>query len=198
MRLRLIVLGMLLVPFLSTSCRTVQVAHPSRSDQYLISPGDVLHVEVFREPDISGRFEVNSNGSIHHPLLGSVSVLKLSVPDAKALLTGRLAEDYLVDPNLTVSLTRSTGRPIMIFGEVRKPGAYDVESGRRETLLQIIARAGGFTDIAARDRVRIVRSLDGKEQSIRVRVTDLLRGRDGVTDIDLMPGDVITVPETFF
>jgi polysaccharide export outer membrane protein len=127
-----------------------------------------------------------------------VSVIGLSVPDTGNLIRSLLAADYFVDPLVTVSMESSSNRPVMIFGEVRSPGAYEISAGQHHTILQVIARAGGFTDIAARDKVRIVRLADGKEQTIIVRVTDLLRGKNGVTDVDLRPGDIITVPETIF
>jgi protein involved in polysaccharide export with SLBB domain len=65
-------------------------------------------------------------------------------------------------------------------------------------LLQAIAKAGGFTDTAAIDRVSIVRKAGGQETAVRVKVSDLLRGRRQSEDLDLQFGDVITVPQTVF
>jgi len=188
----------LAVLVLIAGCATAPKGNVADSNHYRVNDGDVLDVDVYKEPDISRAFDVGADGSINHPLLGRVDVAGLTVAEVEARLHDLLEADYLVDPRVSVSIASSTDRPVMIFGEVRNPGAYDVPAGRHLTLLQVIARAGGFTDIAARDRVRIVRLLNGKEQTIKVRVTDLFRGRDGVTDIDLQAGDVITVPETLF
>jgi len=188
----------LLLLLLVAGCGTTPNGEGPDHNLYLVNSGDVLTVEVYKEPDISRAFEVGADGAINHPLLGRVDVMGLSVAEVELRLRDLLEADYLVDPRVSVSIASSTGRPIMIFGEVRSPGAYEMQAGRRATLLQVIARAGGFTDIAARDRVLIVRLVDGKEQTIKVRVTDLFKGRDGITDIDLRAGDVITVPETLF
>jgi protein involved in polysaccharide export with SLBB domain len=167
-------------------------------DVYRIRSGDLVRIEVFKEPDISVVFSVSAKGEINHPLLGKVQIAGLSIAEAESRIIELLSADYLVDPIVTVTVSNSSLRPVMLFGEVRRPGTYNIEAGKRYTLLQVIARAGGFTDIAARDRVRIVRVIEGQERVLKVRVSDLLRGRNGLSDIDLSPGDVVTVPETIF
>jgi len=190
--------AMSLLLVLAAGCTTVPYEPDPDANRYRLRHGDVVAVEVYDEADLSRSFEVSDDGTISHPLLGRVPVVGKTAGEVEEELHRLLAADYLVNPRVSVSITSSSDRPIMIFGEVRNPGAYDVPAGRRVTLLQIIARAGGFTDIAAQDKVRIVRLVDGKEQSTRVRVSDLFRGRHGVTDVDLRAGDVITVPETLF
>ncbi len=167
-------------------------------DVYRICSGDLVRIEVFKEPDISVVFSVSAKGEINHPLLGKVKIAGLSIAETESRIIELLSADYLVDPIVKVTVSNSSLRPVMLFGEVRSPGTYSIEAGKRYTLLQVIARAGGFTDIAARDRVRIVRVIEGRERVLKVRVSDLLRGRNGLSDIDLKPGDVVTVPETIF
>ncbi len=164
---------------------------------YRLQPGDRIRLEVMREPDLSGEFDLNATGTIHHLLLGKVDLAGLTVEAAEARLHASLAADYLVDPRVTVVLLRWAQRPAIVFGEVKSPGAYDIPAGQELTLLQLIARAGGFTDIAALDRVRIVRSTGAREETRRVRVSDILRG-GGRGDVSLRPGDVVIVPRTFF
>jgi protein involved in polysaccharide export with SLBB domain len=195
---KVVAVKLLLLCALMAGCTTSPDNRETDPRHYLVNRGDLLTILVFREADISRDYDVAADGTINHPLLGRVMVAGLTPAQIEERLTDLLEADYLVDPRVSVSIARSSERPVMVFGEVRQPGTYDLRAGHRTTLLQVIARAGGFTDIAARDRVRIVRVVNGEEQSIKVKVSDLLRGRDGVTDIDLHAGDIVTVPETLF
>lgn len=165
---------------------------------YQVKPGDSLKIEVYQEPDITRIFLVSPAGAINHPLLGKVPVSGLSLDAVELRIHDLLAKDFLVNPKVLVTLESTADHPVIIFGEVRAPGVYNIPPGGRLTLLQLVARAGGFTDIAAIDRVRIVRPRgEEEEETIRVRVSDLLKGGDP-EDLDLQPGDVITVPRTIF
>jgi polysaccharide export outer membrane protein len=180
-------------------CQTIQRdSAPEVKDVYHVQCGDMVSIDVYNEPDLSHKFKVAADGFIHYPLLGRINIEGKSSEDVEKLISKLLGADYLVNPIVSVSVSGSSGRSVMIFGEVRSPGAYEAKSGQRLTLLHVISQAGGFTDIAAKDKVRIVRLVNGKEQKIKVRVSDLLRGRNGITDVNLQPGDVITVPETIF
>ena len=166
--------------------------------EYRINPLDSVGIEVYNEPDISKVFHVSSQGTINHPLLGKVTLSGLTRTEAEARVTELLGNEYLVDPRVTVSIEESKARRVIIFGEVKNPGAYQIPPDQRMSLLRLFALAGGFTDLAAINRVMVVRSVNGSEQTIKVNVADLLKGRGGTTDLDLVAGDVVTVPETRF
>jgi polysaccharide export outer membrane protein len=179
-------------------CRTSLIGLKMSVNTYKVQTGDLIAIDVYKEPDISSNFEVDAKGCINHPLLGVVHIEGLTLEEVDKKIHDLLAKDYIVKPLVSVSVASSSGRPVMVFGEVRRPGSYELLAGKQHTLLQIIAQAGGFSNIAARDRVRIVRVIDGKKHTIKVKTSDLLRGRNGVRDINLMPGDVVTVPESIF
>lgn len=166
--------------------------------EHILQPGDVVQLEVFREPELSGQFRLSPDGDIRHPLLGSVPLKGLSVSAAEEIIRTALAEKYLVNPRVLLKLDSTTATQILVLGEVRNPGVLTVPYGERLTLLEAIVRAGGFTPKAAPNRTTIVRQVDGRQTTLRVRVADLLSGRDGTRDIPLAPNDVITVPETWF
>jgi protein involved in polysaccharide export with SLBB domain len=176
---------------------TPSPAAPAVDRTYRMNPGDSIRLEVFREPDISGVFPLSESGTIQHPLLGKVTLAGLNVEQAQTTILDLLAARYLVDPKVVVTLERWAQRPVIVFGEVSSPGSYDIPPGERIHLLQLVARAGGFTDIASVDRVRVVRARDGAEETLRVRVSKLLKG-GGEGDFELMPGDVVIVPRTIF
>jgi polysaccharide export outer membrane protein len=167
-------------------------------DDYRIHEQDMLYVEVFGEADISRRYKVSSQGEINHPLLQKVRLSGLTLEEAEALLTERLKKDFLVDPRVSVRVERSTARRVFIFGEVKKPGTYDVPPDQPMSLLRLFSLAGGFTELAAITRVLVVSQVDGSERTLKVNVSDILRGRGAVRDIPLRPGDIVTVPQTIF
>jgi polysaccharide export outer membrane protein len=165
---------------------------------YVLQPGDEIDLQVFREPDFSGMFRLSPEGTIRHPLMGTLMLAGLSIKQIETQLVDELAERYLVNPSVIVQIKSAQGSQIVILGEVRKPGVYPLIRGDRLTLLQAIANAGGFTELASPDRVRIVRNAGGERSTIRVRVSELLSGRGRQQDIPLEPDDVIMVPEVIF
>jgi protein involved in polysaccharide export with SLBB domain len=165
---------------------------------YRIHAGDTLTIQVVGEEDLSGEFKVSSEGVILYSLLGRITVTGLSSATIEKSLTERLAKDYLVNPKVYVQVRSSITRRVIIFGEVKSPGVYELPVGERCTLLQVIAKAGGLTDLAATDRVRIVRRSSGAEKLIKVSVSDLLRGHADSQDVELQPNDVVTIPQTIF
>lgn len=116
----------------------VALAGPARAEVYLVGSGDVLAINAYGEPDLSGEFPVGPDGSIGHPLLGNVSVIGKSTSDIRTELSARLA-DYL--PNPSLSVTVAAYAPVYVLGDVERPGDYAFRPGM--TALQLIALAGG-------------------------------------------------------
>lgn len=166
--------------------------------QYRVVSGDWIHVQVRGEADLSDDFKVSPDGTILYSFLGRVPVAGLSVSAIESNLTALLAKDYLVDPKVYVQVKSSVLRRVIVFGEVKTPGIYEMPVGERFSLLQVIAKAGGPTELAATDRVRIIRRSGGAEKAIKVNVTELLKGGSSANDVDLQPNDVITVPQSVF
>jgi protein involved in polysaccharide export with SLBB domain len=168
------------------------------ADEYELQAGDEIDIQVYREPELSGTFQVKPSGQIRHPLVGSVGVEGKTVKEAEVYFTKRLAKDYLVNPRVIIKIVSTQSSQIVLLGEVKEPGVYPLPFGEGMTLLQAIAGAGGFTELASPDRVRIVRKgPDGKQTTQRVRVSNLLGGGKQ-EDIPLEPNDVIMVPEVVF
>lgn len=166
---------------------------------YVLQVGDEIEIQVYREPELSGTFKINPSGEIRHSLVGAVSMAGQTLAEAEALFTRKLAQDYLVDPRVIFKLLSTQSSQIVLMGEVKKPGVYPLPFGETMTLLQAIAGAGGFTDLASPDRVRIVRRLpDGRQTTLKFRVSDLLGGRGKQQDVPLEPNDVVMVPEVLF
>ena len=165
----------------------------------VLQVGDEIEIQVYREPELSGTFKINPAGEIRHSLAGSIPMAGKTIAEAEAFFTRKLAQDYLVDPRVIVKLLSTQSSQIVLMGEVVKPGVYPLPFGETTTLLQAIAGAGGFTELASPDRVRILRRLpDGHQTTLKIRVSDLLGGKGKQRDIPLEPNDVVMVPEVFF
>jgi|GEM_PF-896075 polysaccharide export outer membrane protein len=167
--------------------------------EHVLQIGDEIDIQVYREPELSGAFKINPAGEIRHSLAGAIPLAGKTVAEAEAVFTRILAKDYLVNPRVIFKLLSTQSSQIVLMGEVKKPGVYPLPFGETMTLLQAIASAGGFTELASPDRVRIVRRRpDGGQTTLRVRVSNLLKSRDGQNDVPLQPNDVIMVDQVFF
>lgn len=176
-----------------------QVMTNAAPREYVLQAGDEIDLQVYREPDMSGTFKISPSGEIRHSLIGTVPLVGKTLEEAEAYITKKLGKDYLVNPRVVIKLLSTQSSQIVVMGEVEKPGVYPLPPGEPMTLLQAIAVAGGFTELASPDRVRIVRRLeDGRQTTLKVRVSDLLGGKGRQQDLPLEPNDVIMVPEVVF
>lgn len=171
-------------------------AETAAPEAVALQPGDAIKVEVFREPDCSGVFQIDQEGMIRHPLLGAMQLGGMTIKEAGKKIETELSANFLVDPRVVVSRERAPMYRIVLLGQVIKPGVYSYPMADKVTVLEAIATAGGLTELASADRTRLVRTTDGRTESIPIRVSRMLAGRE--PDVELRPNDVITVPEARF
>ena len=150
---------------------------------YRLGSGDKIKVTVFGHEDLSGEFEVDGSGNVSLPLIRNVPAQGLTVSQLEQAVIDRLQPDYLKDPSVSVEVLNY--RPFYIYGEVNQPGSYPYVSGM--TVLNAIAMAGGFTYRAKKSEVQIIRADDASKSP-----------SEGGPDTQVLPGDVIEVPERFF
>lgn len=164
---------------------------------YKIQPGDLLEITVFKEIDMNRTVRVSGNGTITFPLAGNLKLSELSVPEAEALLAEKLSE-FLVKPQVTALIKEYGNKQIYVLGEVKKPGSIALPVERRLTVLEAITLAGGFTDLAAPDRTKVLRNAEGQNQNIPVEISRITKQGDKSADIFLEPNDTVFVPQSFF
>ena len=170
----------------------------SRSQlNYKIQPGDLLEITVFKEADMNRIVRVSGNGTLTYPLAGNVKIADLTVPEAEALLAEKLSE-FLVKPQVTAFIKEYSNKQIYVLGEVKKPGSIALPAERRLTVLEAITLAGGFTDLAAPDRTKVLRNAAGQNQSIQVEISRITKQGDKSADIYLEPNDTVFIPQSFF
>lgn len=168
---------------------------------YKVSLTDLLRIDIYQEEDLHTLSRVDSKGKVNLPLVGEVAVGGLSLSDAqKAVETAYREGRYLRNPQVTINIESYAAREVSIQGQIRSPGRYPLPIENSMTVLELVSRAGGFTDTAKGTAVNITRvSTDGKKQVFTIDVDSLLRGKDraNINDNSLMlePGDIVFVPE---
>jgi polysaccharide export outer membrane protein len=184
----------------------VGCSHPPRpsGEQTTIEPAavfderlgvdDVFDVRIVGEAELSGQYRVSADGTIDFPYVGRLEVIGLRPGEVQELLTKQLKDGYLRNPQLNVMVREWNSRKINVLGQVSKPGP--VPYFPRMTIVDAIAAAGGFTEIAAKNAVYLRRERDGKVRTNSYRVNDISEGR--APNVVMLPGDVLVVQERLF
>jgi polysaccharide export outer membrane protein len=193
--------SLLLAGAIATGVIDSLVVPVSAQTDYRIGPQDVLNITVFGESDLSGRFTVEQDGTFTFPLIGRVKAGGLTLRSFELELRNALSDGYLKNPQVTAAIETYRSQRILIIGEVRSPGEYQLTGDM--TLLAALARAGATTPAAAREVliVRARRAADGKPgeaprepEVIKVDLADLQAGNIGL-NVMLQDGDTVNVPK---
>lgn len=158
---------------------------------YLIGVGDVLEVQVWQEPDLSRTVKVRLDGRISLPLTGDVQAAGKAIDELDSYLEKKIAE-LVTEPAVSVILVENRSRRYYVVGQVGQPGEFAIEYPL--TLLQAIARSGGFQEWAKREEIKVVRRAGGKEELLRFDYDSFVKGKDLGQNIFIAPGDTIIVP----
>ncbi len=143
-----------LIAFLGGSSTNIFSENLSNKE-YTIGPEDILEIKVWDNDDLNRTVEVSQEGSFAFPLIGKVHASHLSVFDLENLIKKRLADGYIIAPQVTVNVIEYQSQKVFLFGEVRNPGSYVLK--RKTHIMELISKAGGLTDRAERI-IKIVRS----------------------------------------
>lgn len=161
---------------------------PVQSGDVRISAMDLLDISVFGAPNLNGAYQVDFEGGLKMPLIGTFKVVGYTASELATYLEGRLGERYLQDPDVTVRISKTQDRLLTLDGSVAKPGLYPVQG--QLTLMQAIALSGGTTESANTNRVIIFRQIEGKRNAAGF---DLGAIRKGEADDPLVYGNDIIV-----
>lgn len=167
---------------------------------YVLSPNDQVAVEVFGEDDLRTAGRLNAEGNLSLPLLGSVRLSGLTLTQATARVTELYARDYLVNPKVNVMLVSYAKRRFTVLGQVNRPGSFEMPDGSPGgiDLLEAVAMAGGYTRIAAPERITVRRRGPTGDEILKVNGKQLARGGGANSSFKVQPGDTITVGESIF
>ncbi|HEX7900660.1 MAG TPA: polysaccharide biosynthesis/export family protein [Planctomycetota bacterium] len=164
----------------------------------LLLAGDLLHIAVFRQPEMDLEVRIPTDGSIAFPLIGGVQAAAKTSGHLEQEIRRRLEKDYLHEAHVTVTVKEFAKRRVYIVGAVTKPGGYEIYPHQRMTILQAVAAAEGFTDRAYKEYVQVVRRRGPTEREvIRLSLVEvermLARGR-AEADLELWPDDLVVIP----
>ncbi|MFC1709245.1 polysaccharide biosynthesis/export family protein [Candidatus Omnitrophota bacterium] len=187
----------LIVFFLALMTIIVSFVNAQETD-YLLQSEDILQITVYEQEDLTVKARITSKGEISYPLLGKIKVIDLTISEVEDKITELLAADYLFNPHVQVFIEEYRIKQISVMGSVKVPGKYDMYPERETTVLQAVAMAGGFSDVASINNTRIIRDVEGIQKVIPIRVSDITKMGMKDKDVALEPGDIVYVPESFF
>lgn len=169
-------------------------AAPVGDMDYRVGEGDVLKVMVYDNPDLETVARISGGGSILFPLVGEVQIDGLTVSGVAQILSDKLAQGYLLDPQVSVFVEEFRSQKTVIMGEVKVPGLYELSGPT--SLMEVLSKAGGLT-IDAGGLVSIKRKDPAQpkvDQIITVDLKSIIEKKENVSNLTIMDGDSVFVP----
>lgn len=188
---------------LSGCASTSDFAAPTTATQlqthdYLIGPGDTVNVIVWRNPEVSMSISVRPDGKITTPLVEDVVAIGKTSTELARDIEKALAK-FIQQPVVTVIVTAFSGpygEQIRVIGQAAKPQALAYRQGM--SLMDVLIAVGGITEFASGNKANIIRVVDGKQQKLNVRLSDLIKDGDISANVPVRPGDILVIPQSFF
>jgi len=191
----------LLIVLLSGCAHQVSLDAPEAvplQGDYQIGAGDVVNINVWRNPEVSLSVPVRPDGKITTPLVEDLQAAGKTSTELARDIEKALAK-YIQQPMVTVIVTSFIGpytQQIRVIGEAARPQALAYRQGM--SLMDVLIAVGGITDFAVGNKAKILRMVDGKREALPVRLRDLLRGGDISANVAVLPGDILVIPEGWF
>ncbi|MEW6994703.1 XrtA/PEP-CTERM system exopolysaccharide export protein [Colwelliaceae bacterium MEBiC 14330] len=199
----LLLLATLLSGCSSKSTLPSATLHPSdtvniNSYKYLIGSGDVLNIFVWRNPEVSGSFVVRPDGMITTSLVEDIKVSG-KTPTELARSIEEILATYLRDPIVTVTVENFVGpfsEQIRVIGEAAQPRAINYT--QHMTLLDVMIQVGGLTEFADGNDAVLIRIENNQQKQYQLSIDELLKDGEISANVDMLPGDIIIIPEAWF
>ncbi len=175
-----------------------EAAPGERIGDYVLQPLDLIRVRIYNEPNLDREVRISGDYRVNLPLIGSVDLNDQTIQQAQDQISALYDRDFLVNPQVNVIVLDYARRTVNVMGAVGAPGEIAFPREEEMSLLSAISRAGGFSRLGDRKRVRLTRKVkDEPAVTFVIDVNELIEGESG----DLWPlqtSDVIYVPERFF
>jgi polysaccharide export outer membrane protein len=166
--------------------------------QYLVGPGDNLSIFVWRNPEISGSFIVRPDGKVTTSLVEDLDVSGKTPTMLAREIESELSK-YINNPRVTVSVNNFSGplsEQVRVIGEATNPSA--ISYTQNMTLLDLMIAVGGLTEFANGNNAVLVRVVNGEQKSYALNIETLIKDGDIDKNIDMLPGDIVIIPEAWF
>ena len=166
-------------------------ASDKSDDAYVIGPGDILSIDVWKEPELSKQVSVRLDGKMSLPLVNDIDAAGLTCTELRNQLTEKY-KDFVDVPEVSVTVLESRSKKIYLLGKINRPGEYMLQKDM--TIVQAISLAGGLAEWADSSDVKLIRKIKGTEKTFRVDYDAIVSGRDLRQNVLLQPDDTIFVP----
>lgn len=163
----------------------------SQDSGYIVQPGDILEISVWKEKDLQREVVVLPDGSLSFPLAGEIQANGKTVEQLRKDIGTRLGK-YIPGAVVTVSAKQIQGNKIYVVGKVARPGEFT--ASRYVDVMQALSIAGGVTPFAAVNSIQVLRRVNGVQTAIPFKYSKVASGRDLRYNIILQSGDVVVVP----
>lgn len=189
---------------MAASPSSIALAQEEGLSDYRISALDLVHFQIYEEPDTRMEQRVSASGALPLPMIGIVEVEGLTLRQAEQKIRKLYIDgEFFVDPQVILTLEQYAVRSVSVLGQVNKPEqiVFPLEANRM-SIVQAITLAGGLTRLAKADSVQVTRmGPSGKEQRLMVNLEAYLDDKKKSNDLvgfQLYPGDIVFVPERTF
>ncbi|NTV29155.1 MAG: polysaccharide export protein [Candidatus Omnitrophica bacterium] len=164
---------------------------------YLVGVNDILEISVLEPEELLRLVRVAPDGTITFPYIGTVMVKGLNIPQIEEKIRLELSDGYLKFPVVQVALKESNSKLYMVYGEVNRPGSYQLEE--YSTVMRAISVAGGFTKFGNSSRVKVLRPRQNGQgyDTVKIDINKVMGG-DSTEDVQLKAGDMVVVSEGVF
>jgi polysaccharide export outer membrane protein len=173
-----------------------------KSYVHRLQMADRVRVAIYQEDDLTTTARIDARGIVNLPLIQEVAIGGMTVQEAQEAIQSRYREGrFLRNPQVTLSVEEYAPREVSVHGQVRAPGRYSLPTESTFTVVELVTKAGGLTDIAKGTAITVRRTLpDGTTKTFIVDVESIIKGKKNDPKLDeqnilLLPGDIVNVPE---
>ncbi len=167
---------------------------PTTLKEFILGPGDIVEVFVWRETELTNKYQISPSGNFSYPFLGKVKAGGKSIEELKAIIETGLSK-FFKNPVVNVSLSAINSRKVYVLGEVKVPGLFTMEGPMN--VMEAISLSGGFTDDANSKSVIIMRGDRNSPKLIRLDIKSFIKNGDFSQNISLNERDIVYVPPTY-
>ncbi len=174
------------------------VGEMASAPMYRIGPGDTLRIFVWGNPGLSDTVPVRPDGRVSIPLLEDLEVTEKTPTELAREIEQKLSA-YVQDPLVTVIVTAFVGpftQQVRVVGAAAEPQAIPYRANM--TALDVMIEVGGLTEFAAGNRATLIRTEDNEQKQYRIRLDDLVKDGEISANVEMQPGDILIIPESFF
>lgn len=162
---------------------------------YVLQPSDVIKIQVFQEDDLTREVRLSQESTVSLPMIGTINLKGKTLAEAQEMIRSLYDRDFLVNPQVTVFIFEYSKRNVNVLGSVNTPGVVVFPQETGLNLVEAIARAGGFSRLADKKRVKLTRVVaNGNTENFTINVDEIMQG-SATESWPLIKDDVIWVPE---